>query len=104
MYSRETKTNKHTKRKQIESFMCMLEGKSYSNFLLIMSMLSNEEKNKQSTLNVLILDIRVSSSLIVLLQAANDLRGYCTSFQKLACFVLYLNVFNTFMKNNTCIL
>ena len=32
------------------------------------------------------------------------LRGYCTSYQKLACFVLYLKIINTFLKNNICIL
>ena len=31
------------------------------------------------------------------------LRGYCTSYQKLACFVLYLKIINT-LKNNVCIL
>ena len=28
------------------------------------------------------------------------LRGYCTPYQKLACFVLYLKIINTFLKNN----
>ena len=28
------------------------------------------------------------------------LRGYCISNQKFACFVLYLKIINTFMKNN----
>ena len=28
-----------------------------------------------------------------------DLRGYCTSYQKLACFVLYLKIINNFLKN-----
>ena len=32
------------------------------------------------------------------------LRGYCTSYQKLACFVLYLKIINTFLKNKLCIL
>ena len=32
------------------------------------------------------------------------LRGYCTSYQKLACFLLYLQTNNTFLKNNICIL
>ena len=32
------------------------------------------------------------------------LRGYCTSYQKLACFVLYFKIINTFLKNNICIL
>ena len=32
------------------------------------------------------------------------LRGYCTSYQNLACFVLYLKIVNTFLKNNICIL
>ena len=31
-------------------------------------------------------------------------KGYCTSYQKLACFVLYLKRINTFLKNNICIL
>ena len=26
-------------------------------------------------------------------------RGYCTPIQKLACFVLYLKIINTFLKN-----
>ena len=30
------------------------------------------------------------------------LRGYCTSNLKLACFVCYLKIINTFSKNNTC--
>ena len=31
------------------------------------------------------------------------LRGYCTvSYQKLACFVLYLKIINMFLKNNIC--
>ena len=29
-------------------------------------------------------------------------KGYCTPDQKLACFVLYLKITNTFMKNNIC--
>ena len=34
-----------------------------------------------------------------------DLRGYCTSYTpNLACFVLYLKITNTFLKNNICIL
>ena len=32
------------------------------------------------------------------------LRGYCTSYQKLACFVLYLKIINNFVKNKLCIL
>ena len=32
------------------------------------------------------------------------LRGYCTSYLKLACFVLHLKIINTFMKNNKWIL
>ena len=32
-----------------------------------------------------------------------DLRGYYTSYQKLACFVLYLNIMNNFLKNKVCI-
>ena len=32
------------------------------------------------------------------------LRGNCTPNQKLACFVLYLKIINTFLKNNICIL
>ena len=32
------------------------------------------------------------------------LRGYCTSYQKLACFVLYLKIINNFLKNKVCIL
>ena len=34
----------------------------------------------------------------------NCLRGYCTSYQKLACFVLYLKIINNFLKNRLCIL
>ena len=30
-------------------------------------------------------------------------RGYCTLNQKLACFVLYIKMINTFLKNNICI-
>ena len=33
-----------------------------------------------------------------------SLRGYCTSNQKLACFVLYLKIFKTFLKKNMRIL
>ena len=33
-----------------------------------------------------------------------QLRGYWTSNQKSACFVLYLKFINTFMDNNKCIL
>ena len=32
------------------------------------------------------------------------LRGYCTSYQKLACFVLYLKIINNFLKNKLRIL
>ena len=32
------------------------------------------------------------------------LRGYCTSYQKSACFVLYLKIINNFLKNKSCIL
>ena len=32
------------------------------------------------------------------------LRGYCTSYQKLACFVLYLKIINNFLKNKVYIL
>ena len=31
------------------------------------------------------------------------LRGYYTPNQKLTCFVLYLKIINTFLKNNVCI-
>ena len=31
---------------------------------------------------------------------SNILRGYCTTYQKLACFVLYLKIINTLWKNN----
>ena len=33
-----------------------------------------------------------------------NLRGYCTSYQKLACFVLYLSIINNSLKNKLCIL
>ena len=33
-----------------------------------------------------------------------SLRGYYIPNQKLACFVPYLKIINTFMKNNICIL
>ena len=33
-----------------------------------------------------------------------SLRGYCTPDQKLACFVLYLKIINTSLKNNICII
>ena len=29
-----------------------------------------------------------------------QLRGYCTPYEKLACFVLYLEIINTLSKNN----
>ena len=32
------------------------------------------------------------------------LRGYYTLYQKLACFVLYLKIINTFLENDICIL
>ena len=32
------------------------------------------------------------------------LRGYCTSYQKSACFVLYLKIINNLLKNKVCIL
>ena len=32
------------------------------------------------------------------------LRGYCTPNQKLACFVLYRKIINTFFENKICIL
>ena len=31
------------------------------------------------------------------------LSGYCTPYLKLACFVYYLKIINTFQKNNPCI-
>ena len=34
----------------------------------------------------------------------NNLRGYCTLNHKLACFVLYLKIINTLLKNNICTL
>ena len=40
----------------------------------------------------------------VYLQSLNSLRGYCTSYQKLACFVLYLRIINICLRNNKCIL
>ena len=33
-----------------------------------------------------------------------SLRGYCTPNQKLACFVFYLKIISTFLKNDICIL
>ena len=39
-----------------------------------------------------------------LLVGESFLRGYCTSYQKLACFVLYLKIINQFLKNRLCIL
>ena len=32
------------------------------------------------------------------------LRGYYITNQKLTCFVLYLKIISTFLKNNTCML
>ena len=32
--------------------------------------------------------------------SCDPLRGYCTSYPKVACFVLYLKIVNTFLKNN----
>ena len=38
------------------------------------------------------------------LRVTAALRGYCTSYQKLACFVFYLKIINNFMKTKLCIL
>ena len=38
-----------------------------------------------------------------MLYLINPLKGYCTPNQKLACFVCYLKIINTFLKNNICI-
>ena len=38
------------------------------------------------------------------LEARLLLRGYCTPNLKLVCFVWYLKIINTFLKNNACIL
>ena len=46
----------------------------------------------------------IKSSCKIFRGIYNDLRGYCTSYQKLACLVLYLKIINTFLKNNKCIL
>ena len=40
----------------------------------------------------------------LILAHLNVLRGYCTPNLELACFVCYLKIVNTFMKNNVCIL
>ena len=34
------------------------------------------------------------------MQHLNDLKGYCTPYQKLTYFELYFKIVNTFMKNN----
>ena len=46
--------------------------------------------------------IYIRNKIICLLHAA--LRGYYTPNQKVACFVLYLKIINTVMKNYICIL
>ena len=38
------------------------------------------------------------------LDSLGSLRGYCTSYQKIACFVLYLKIINNVLKNKVCIL
>ena len=42
-------------------------------------------------------------SILTYLEENNSLRGYYTPNQKLACFVLYLKIINTFLKNNTAL-
>ena len=42
--------------------------------------------------------------IIIPNQVDFKLRGYCTSYQKLACFVLYRKLINNFLKNKLCIL
>ena len=37
-----------------------------------------------------------NSQMLILIY--NQLRGYCTSYQKFACFVLYLKIINIFLK------
>ena len=37
-------------------------------------------------------------------EMSQRVKGYCTPDQKLLCFVLYLKIANTFLKNNICIL
>ena len=41
---------------------------------------------------------------ITYIPALKILRGYCTSYQKLACFVLFLKIIKNFLKNKLCIL
>ena len=54
--------------------------------------------------------ILVGSLCLIFRNQRNDqlkiwlrLRGYCTFYQKLVCFVLYIKIINTFLKNNICI-
>ena len=50
-------------------------------------------------------EFRVDGNSIISFHIMNySLREYCTPNQKLACFVLYLKIINTFLKNNICIL
>ena len=42
--------------------------------------------------------------IIIPNQVDVKLRGCCTSYQKLACFVLYRKLINNFLKNKLCIL
>ena len=53
-------------------------------------------------------DLKSLSPLVILLQnfgpwLSRLLRGYYTPNLKLACFVCYLKINNTFLKNNVCV-
>ena len=42
--------------------------------------------------------------LVLISMTPNTLRGYCIPNLKLACFVCYLKIIDTFSKNDTCML
>ena len=48
------------------------------------------------------IDKKINKRVISLI--SDSLRGYCTPNIELACFVCYLKIVNTFMKNIECIL
>ena len=45
----------------------------------------------------------MSEIRVGILHIQNPLRGYCTSYQKLACFVIYLKIINNALRNSLCI-
>ena len=50
------------------------------------------------------LQVNPMTPISAIFEAAKSLRGNCTPNQKLACFLLYLKIINTFLKNNICTL